>query len=132
MTSLLGTELSPFQGREKPHTGAGTDTLEAVTHMALSPRIPRLCPELFFLQRKLFNPQKGVPCRVILTLLTTPSQLQGNSADSVRRAQGFGWTLSESKHQVMRSDVPLEVLKPPSHLGSRASKLTGQPNRQEQ
>lgn len=132
MTSLLGTELSPFQGREKPYTGAGTDTLETDTHMAPSPRIPRLCPELFFLQRKLFNPQKGVPCRVVLTLLTTPSQLQGNYADSVRRAQGFGWTLSESKHQVMRSDVPLEVLKLPSYFGSRASKLTGQPNRQEQ
>lgn len=67
-----------------------------------------------------------------LTLLTTPSQLQGNYADSVRRAQGSAWTLSESKHQVMRSEVPLEVLKPPSHFGPRASKLTDQPNGQEQ
>lgn len=44
MTFLLGTQLSPFQGRGKPHTGAINDTLEAVTHMVPSPEDAQALP----------------------------------------------------------------------------------------
>ena len=44
MSSLLGTPLSPFQGRGKPHAQAITDTLEAVTRMAPSPEDTQALP----------------------------------------------------------------------------------------